>query len=105
MEVSEARRLHRTVEHLKQQHIRKYQARRLTGLTGLAVWYPKKGHDDGTLCSRHGLLAERYPRYDYSTLHEMLKVQDLKQNLKRTYQTESLKIRKNPKTHLYQIIE
>ena len=60
------------------------------------MWKPLKGRDDAKLRSRLKQLAERYPRYGYPTLHDMLRAEGLVQNPKRTYRIyreEGLQVR------------
>ena len=47
------------------------------------AWYRLKGRDDADLRHRLKVLAERYPRYGYLTLHEMLKQEGRVINRKR----------------------
>ena len=49
------------------------------------MWKPLKGRDDTELRARLKQLAERYPRYGYPTLHDMLRAEGLVRNPKRTY--------------------
>ena len=49
------------------------------------MWKPLKGHNDAELRSRLKQLAERYPRYGYPTLHDMLRTEGAVVNRKRTY--------------------
>ena len=55
------------------------------GLPRSVVWYRLKGRDDAQLRDRLKILAERYPRYGYLTLHEMLKQEGRVINRKRIY--------------------
>jgi len=41
------------------------------------MWKPHKGRDDAELRARLKQLAERYPRYGYPTLHDMLRAEGL----------------------------
>jgi len=70
----------RAVEHLKDRRVSERRACRLTGFSRSAAWYPLKGRDDADLRTRLRTLAERYPRYGYPTLHDMLKREGLVQN-------------------------
>ena len=49
------------------------------------MWKPLKGRGDAALRACLKQLAERYPRYGYPTLHDMLWIEGLVQNPKRTY--------------------
>ena len=56
----------------------------------------EQGRDDAGLRDRLKVLAERYPRYGYLTLHEMLKREGRVINRKRTYRIyreEGLQVR------------
>ena len=60
------------------------------------VRYEATQRDDSQLRSRLKELAEKYPRYGYPTLHDMLKTEGLVQNPKRTYRIyceEKLQVR------------
>jgi len=63
----------RAVDHLKSRRFSERRACRLVGFSRLAAWSPLKGRDDAALRTRLKTLAERYPRYGYPTLHDMLK--------------------------------
>ena len=66
------------------------------GLPRSVVWYRLKGRDDAQLRDRLKILAERYPRYGYLTLHEMLKQEGRVINRKRIYRIyreEGLQVR------------
>lgn len=70
------------------------RACRLEGLPRSEAWYRLKGRDDADL--RHWLLAERYPRYRYLLLHQLLQNEGLVIDRKRTYRAyreESLQVR------------
>jgi putative transposase len=75
----------RAVEHLKSRSVSERRACRLTGFSRSAAWYRPKGRDDAALRVRLKALAERYPRYGYPTLHDMLRAEGLVKNPKRTY--------------------
>jgi putative transposase len=86
----------RAVEHLKSRRISERRACRVIGFSRSAAWYCLKGRDDDALRSRLKVLAERYPRYGYPTLHDMLKAEQLVINPKRTYRIyceEGLQVR------------
>lgn len=62
------------------------QSCRLVGLhRNTARYRPQPTDKDDRLITRLKALAERYPRYGYPTLHDMLKAESLVQNHKRTY--------------------
>ena len=63
----------RAVDHLKSRRVSERRACRLTGFSRSATWYPLKGRDDSALRTRLKVMAERYPRYGYPTLHDMLR--------------------------------
>jgi len=72
------------------------RACRLTGFSRSAAWYSLKWRDHAHLKAQLKLLAERYPRYGYPTLHAMLRAEGLVQNPKRTYRIyreEGLQVR------------
>lgn len=73
------------VNHLKNRRFSERRACRLMGFSRSAAWYPLKGRDDSVLRDRLKVLAEQYPRYGYPTLHDMLKIEGLVINRKRTY--------------------
>lgn len=86
----------RAVEHLKERRVSERRACRLVGFSRSAAWTPLKGRNDEALRSRLKALAERYPRYGYPTLHDMLKIEGLVINRKRTYRLyreEGLQVR------------
>jgi putative transposase len=86
----------RAVDHLKSRRFSERRACRLIGLSCSAAWYRLRGRDDSGLRERLKTLAEQYPRYGYSTLHEMLKTEGRVINRKRTYRLyreEGLQIR------------
>ena len=62
----------RAVEHLESRRVSQRRACRLVGFSRSAAWYRLKGYNDGVLRERLKSLAERYPRYGYPTLHDML---------------------------------
>ena len=98
-----ARHRRRVVEHLKAQQISERRACRLAGITRVAIWKPLKGRDDAKLRSRLKQLAERYPRYGYPTLHDMLRAEGLVKNPKRTYRIyreEGLQVRRKRRKKL-----
>jgi putative transposase len=66
------------------------------GFSRSAAWYTRKDRDDGALRARLKASAERYPRYGYLTLHDMLRTEGLVINAKRTYhlyREEGLQVR------------
>ena len=84
------------VEHLKNRRFSERRACRLVGFSRSAAWSRLKGRDDGALRARLKTLAERYPRYGYPTLHDMLKTEGHVINRKRTYRIyreEGLQVR------------
>jgi len=74
----------RAVEHLKNRRYSERRACRLVGFSLSASWRPLKVRNE-PLRSRLKSLAERYPRYGYPTLHDMLKTKGLVVNPKSTY--------------------
>lgn len=58
---------------------------RLMGVSRSTVRYQSYGRDDAHLRDRLKELAEKYPRYEYPTLHTMLRTEGLVENHKRTY--------------------
>lgn len=86
----------RVVEHLKGGHVSERRACRLVGFSRSAAWRSLKGRDDRALRARLKALAQRYPRYGYPTLHDMLRAEGLVRNPKRTYRIyreEGLQVR------------
>lgn len=86
----------RAVEHLKNRRYSERRACRLVEFSRSAAWRPLKARKDEPLRSRLKKLAERYPRYGYPTLHDMLKTEGLVVNPKRTYRLyreEGLQVR------------
>ncbi len=86
----------RAVEHLKNRRFSERRACRLVGFSRSAAWRPLRGRNDEPLRSRLKTLAERYPRYGYPTLHDMLRTEGLVINPKRTYRLyreEGLQVR------------
>jgi putative transposase len=84
------------VDHLKSRRISERRACRLTGFSRSAAWHQPTGLDDDALRSRLKALAERYPRYGYPTLHDMLRTEGTVRNHKRTYRIyreEGLQVR------------
>jgi putative transposase len=81
-----ARQRRQAVDHLKSRQVSERRACRLIGFSRSAAWRKLKGRDDHVLRSRLKVLAERYPRYGYPTLHDMLKIEGHIINPKRTYQ-------------------
>ena len=68
------------------------------------MWKPLKGRNDTELRARLKQLAERYPRYGYPTLHDMLRAEGLVRNLKRTYriyQEKGLQVRRKRRKKAY----
>ena len=67
------------------------------------MWKPLKGRNDIELRARLKQLAERYPRYGYPTLHDMLRAEGLVRNPKRTYRMyreEGLRVRRKRRKKL-----
>jgi putative transposase len=86
----------RAVEHLKNRRISERRACRLVGFSRSAAWYKPQNRDDAELRTRLKVLAEKYPRYGYPTLHSMLRIEGLVRNRKRTYRLyreEGLQVR------------
>ena len=86
----------RAVEHLKNRRYSERRACRLVGFSRSASWRALKLRNDEPLRSRLKKLAERYPRYGYPTLHDMLRTEGLVVNPKRTYRLyreEGLQVR------------
>jgi putative transposase len=84
------------MDHLKSRRVSERRACRITGFSRSAAWYRLKGRNDTALRSRLKALAEQYPRYGYPTLHDMLKIEGLVINPKRTYRIyreEGLQVR------------
>jgi hypothetical protein len=73
------------VDHLKNRRYSERRACRLVEFSRSAAWYRLKGRGDADLRDRLKVLAERYPRYGYPTLHDMLKIEGRVINRKRTY--------------------
>jgi len=80
-----ARQRRDVIEHLKAHRISERRACRLVGFSRAAIWRPLRGREDDALRTRLKQLAERYPRYGYPTLHDMLRAEGLVRNPKRTY--------------------
>ena len=86
----------RAVDHLKSRQFSERRACRLIGFSRSAAWRPLKGRNDDVLRARLKALAERYPRYGYPTLHDMLRAEGRVINHKRTYRIyreEELQVR------------
>ena len=93
----------RAVEHLKNRRYSERRACRMMGFSRSASWRRLKERDDAVLRSRLRILAERYPRYGYPTLHDMLKSEGLVVNPKRTYRLyreEGLQVRRKRRKKL-----
>ena len=93
----------RAVEHLKERRVSERRACRLAGFSRSSAWRPCKGPNDGKLRLRLKQLAERYPRYGYPTLHDMLRAEGLVKNPKRTYRIyreEGLQVRRKRRKRL-----
>lgn len=75
----------RAVDHLKRRRFSERRACRVVGFSRSASWYQLKGRDDQALRQELITLAERYPRYGYPTLHDMLRMREQVINRKRTY--------------------
>ena len=94
----------RAVEHLKSRRISERRACRLAGFSRSAAWYRLQGREDSALRNRLKALAERYPRYGYPTLHDLLKTEGLVTNPKRTYRIyreEGLQVRTKRRRKLH----
>ena len=94
----------RAVEHLKSRRISERRACRLVGFGRSAAWYRLQGREDSALRNRLKALAERYPRYGYPTLHDLLKTEGLVTNPKRTYRIyreEGLQVRTKRRRKLH----
>ena len=86
----------RAVDYLTNRRYSERRACRVVGFSRSAAWRPLIGRSDGPLRERLRTLADRYPRYGYPTLHEMLKTEGLVINPKRTYRIyreEGLQVR------------
>jgi putative transposase len=86
----------RAVEHLKSRRVSERRACRITGFSRSAAWSTLKGRNDDSLRARLIELAEQYPRYGYPTLHDMLSIEGMVINRKRTYRIyreEDLQVR------------
>jgi putative transposase len=86
----------RAVDHLKSHHVSERRACRLVSFSRSAAWRPYKGRNDSDLRARLKELAERYPKYGYPTLHDMLVLEERVINRKRTYRIyreEGLQVR------------
>ncbi len=84
------------VEHLKGRRFSERRAYRLVGFSRSADWYLLKGRDDSRLRERLNARAERYPRYGYPTLHDMLRAEGCVLNRKRNdriYGEQGLQVR------------
>ncbi len=91
-----ARQRRQAVDHLKSRHVSERRACRIINFSRSAAWRELKGLDDHALRARLKVLAERYPRYGYPTLHDMLKIEGHVINPKRTYRIyreEGLQVR------------
>ena len=79
------------------------QGCRLMDVSRSTVRYEATERDDSVLRSRLKALAEKYPRYGYPTLHDMLRVEGLVKNPKRTYRIyseEQLQVRRKRRKKL-----
>ena len=86
----------RAVEHLKSRPVSERRACRLLSFSRSAAWRRLKGRNEGALRVRLKTLAERYPKYGYPTLHDMLVLEGRVVNRKRTYRIyreEGLQVR------------
>lgn len=93
----------RAVDHLKSRRISERRACRLAGFSRSAAWRPLAGRNDQALRARLKELAERYPRYGYPTLHDLLRAEGLVRNPKRTYRIyreEGLQVRRKRRKKL-----
>jgi putative transposase len=75
----------RAVDHLKSRRYSERCACRLVGLSRSVAQYRLIGRDDAVRRQNLKALAERYPRYGYPTLHDILKTAGHVVNAKRTY--------------------
>lgn len=86
----------RAVDHLKSRRVTERRACRLVGFSRSAAWSKLKGLNDDRLRARLKTLAELYPKYGHPTLHDMLVLEGLVINRKRTYRIyreEGLQVR------------
>ena len=86
----------RAVDHLKSRRVSERRACRLVGFSRSAAWYRLQGRNDGPLRARLKSLAEKYPKYGYPTLHDLLVLEGRVVNRKRTYRIyreEGLQVR------------
>lgn len=86
----------RAVDHLKSRRFSERRSCRLVGLGRSVAQYRLRPPDDGPLRAELRALAERYPRYGYPTLHDMLQSAGHVINRKRTYRIyreEGLQVR------------
>jgi len=86
----------RAVDYLKSLNVSERRACRVVSFSRSAAWRPRKGRNDDQLRARLKTLAERYPKYGYPTLHEMLVLEGQVINRKRTYRIyreEGLQVR------------
>lgn len=91
-----ARQRRRVVEHLKSRNVSERRACRLVGSSRSSAWRPLQERDDTMLRKSLKSLAEKYPRYGCPTLHDMLRLEGLVLNHKRTeriYREEGLQVR------------
>jgi len=75
----------RAVDYLKSLNVSERRACRVVSFSRSAAWRPRKGRNDDELRARLKILAERYPKYGYPTLHDMLVLEGQVINRKRTY--------------------
>ena len=76
---------------------------RLIGVSRSTVRYESHGSDDVELRTRLKVLAEKYLRCGYPTLHDLLKVEGLVRNPKRTYRIyseEGIQVRRKKRKKL-----
>ena len=71
---------------------------RLIGVSRSTVRYQAHGPDDSELRTRLKVLAEKYPRYGYPTLHDMLRLEGLVKNPSASRCVECAHVRAAPPT-------
>jgi len=95
---------HRAVDYLKSLDVSERRAFRLVNFSRSAAWRPRKGRNDDELRARLKTLAERYPKYGYPTLHDMLVLEGQVINRKRTYRIyreEGLQVRTKKRKKIF----
>jgi len=99
-----ARQRRQAVDHLKNRRYSERRACRVVGMSRSVAQYRLQGRNDTQLRARLKTLAERYPRYGYPTLHDMLKAEGRVINPKRTYRIyreEGLQVRTKRRKKLH----